>query len=58
LMGLRFLPSLLHDGRAKDVAEAILAHGESDSEGRDSVVAFKALPERDQRELVKFVESL
>jgi CxxC motif-containing protein (DUF1111 family) len=58
LMGLRFLPSLLHDGRAKDVTEAILAHGESDSEGRDSVVAFKALPERDQQELVKFVESL
>jgi len=58
LIGLRFLPSLMHDGRAKDVSEAIAAHGESDSEGRDSVVAFRALPEQDQRELVKFVESL
>ncbi|HEX2877646.1 MAG TPA: di-heme oxidoredictase family protein [Polyangiaceae bacterium] len=58
LIGLRFLPSLLHDGRARNVSEAIAAHGEADSEGRDSVTAFKALPERDQQELVKFVESL
>jgi CxxC motif-containing protein (DUF1111 family) len=58
LMGLRFLPSLMHDGRAKTVLEAIAAHGEPDSEARDSVAAFRALPELDQRELVKFVETL
>jgi CxxC motif-containing protein (DUF1111 family) len=58
LIGLRFLPSFLHDGRAKTVTEAILAHGEADSEGRDSALAFRALPEPEQRELVKFVEAL
>lgn len=58
LIGLRFMPSFLHDGRAKTVTDAILAHGESDSEGRDSALRFRALPEQDQRELVKFVESL
>jgi CxxC motif-containing protein (DUF1111 family) len=58
LIGLRFLPSLLHDGSAKTVLDAIRAHGASDSEARDSFVAFQVLPERDQNELVKFVESL
>jgi CxxC motif-containing protein (DUF1111 family) len=58
LVGLRFLPSLLHDGRAKTVLEAMQAHGASDSEARDSFTAFQALPERDQRELLRFVEGL
>lgn len=58
LIGLRFLPSLLHDGRARSVEAAILAHGESDSEARDSVASFRALSAPDQAELVKFVEAL
>ena len=58
LMGLRFLPRLLHDGRAKTVEEAILAHGESDSEARDSVTRFRALSAAERRALVKFVELL
>lgn len=58
LMGLRFLPSLLHDGRAKNVREAILAHGDADSEGRDSTQRFLALSDAQQRELVAFVEAL
>lgn len=58
LIGLRFLPSLMHDGRAKTVLDAIAAHGERDSEARDSVAAFRALPAQDQNELVKFVEAL
>jgi CxxC motif-containing protein (DUF1111 family) len=58
LIGLRFLPSLLHDGRAKTVEQAILAHGAPDSEGRDSVRAFQALSEPERQELVKFVEAL
>jgi CxxC motif-containing protein (DUF1111 family) len=58
LIGLRFLPSFLHDGRAKSVEEAILAHGGSDSEGRDSVERYLALPAAARRELVSFVEGL
>ena len=58
LMGLRFLPRLLHDGRAKTVEEAILAHGESDSEARDSVTSFRTLSAAERRALVKFVELL
>jgi CxxC motif-containing protein (DUF1111 family) len=47
--------SLLHDGRARDVTEAILWHG---GQAKESGQAFRALsrPERDA--LVKFVESL
>jgi CxxC motif-containing protein (DUF1111 family) len=58
LIGLRFLPSLLHDGRAKSVRDAITAHGAADSEARDSVHAFLALPPEAQQELVSFVEAL
>lgn len=58
LIGLRFLPSLLHDGRAANVRDAILAHGLPDSEARDSVQAFLALSAAEQRELVSFVEAL
>jgi CxxC motif-containing protein (DUF1111 family) len=58
LMGLRFMPALLHDGRAKSVREAILAHGEPDSEARGSASIFRALPAADQAELVEFVEAL
>jgi CxxC motif-containing protein (DUF1111 family) len=58
LMGLRFSPAFLHDGRAKSVREAILAHGEPDSEARGAVDSFRALPPDDQAELVRFVEAL
>jgi CxxC motif-containing protein (DUF1111 family) len=58
LIGLRFLPSLLHDGRAKTVEEAILAHDGEDSEARDSIARFRALPANERTELVKFVEAL
>ena len=58
LMGLRFLPSFLHDGRAKTIEEAVLAHGADDSEGRDSVVSFLALPASARAELLEFVEAL
>jgi len=58
LLGLRFMATLLHDGRARTVEEAILAHGEPDSEARDSVAAFRALSEEERRELVRFVEAL
>jgi CxxC motif-containing protein (DUF1111 family) len=46
---------LLHDGRARDVAEAILWHGGEAQGARD---AFAAMPADDRDALVRFVESL
>ncbi len=45
---------LLHDGRARSVAEAIEAHGGEAAAARD---AYQALPEADRAALVDFVES-
>lgn len=58
LVGVRHQRALLHDGRARDVEEAIVAHGEPDSEAAASVDAFLALPEAERAVLVRFVESL
>jgi len=58
LIGLRFYPAFMHDGRARTVAAAIDAHGASDSEARDSVQAFNALTPAQQAILVRYVESL
>ncbi|HYQ02601.1 MAG TPA: di-heme oxidoredictase family protein [Polyangiaceae bacterium] len=58
LIGLRFLPRLLHDGRAQTVEAAILAHGEPDSEASDSVNRFRALEPSDRGALLEFVELL
>jgi len=46
---------LLHDGRARNVTEAILWHG---GEAERSREAFRTLPKADREALVKFVESL
>ncbi len=46
---------LLHDGRARGVAEAILWHG---GEGERSRAAFEEMDEQDRKALVRFVESL
>jgi CxxC motif-containing protein (DUF1111 family) len=46
---------LLHDGRARSVAEAILWHGGEAAGARD---AFKAMPKADRDALVRFVESI
>ena len=46
---------LLHDGRARNVAEAILWHGGQAEKARE---AFRAMPKADRDALVKFVESL
>jgi CxxC motif-containing protein (DUF1111 family) len=46
---------LLHDGRARGVAEAILAHG---GEGAASREGFVALSRDERADLVSFVESL
>jgi CxxC motif-containing protein (DUF1111 family) len=46
---------LLHDGRARGVAEAILWHGGEAEEARER---FRTLPQADRASLVVFVESL
>lgn len=46
---------LLHDGRARNVAEAILWHGGQADKSRD---AFKAMSRAEREALVRFVESL
>lgn len=58
LVGVRHQRALLHDGRASDVEEAVLAHGEPDSEAAASVEAFLALPDEARAELLRFVASL
>lgn len=46
---------LLHDGRARGFAEAILWHG---GEGEKSKEAFRNMPEDDRNALITFLESL
>jgi CxxC motif-containing protein (DUF1111 family) len=55
LWGARVRTSFLHDGRAKSIADAILAH---DGQGRAARDRFAALDERAQARLVAFLESL
>jgi CxxC motif-containing protein (DUF1111 family) len=47
--------ALLHDGRARSVAEAILWHG---GEAQTAREIFRAMPKEDRDALVKFVESI
>ena len=58
LIGLRFYPAFMHDGRARTVAAAIDAHGAADSEARDSVNSFRTLTPAQQAILIRYVESL
>lgn len=58
LVGLRFFPALLHDGRAKSVEDAVLAHRSEGSEANVSVERFLALGQSERRVLLSFVESL
>ncbi len=58
LIGLRFLPSYLHDGRADSVEQAIVLHGGEGSEAKASVDAFEALSADDRALLLKFVSAL
>jgi CxxC motif-containing protein (DUF1111 family) len=61
LWGIGLLPTvnghsdLLHDGRARNVSEAILWHG---GQGEAARERFRNMPAPDRRALVKFVESL
>lgn len=61
LWGVGLIPTvnahenLLHDGRARNVTEAILWHG---GEADDSRESFRSMPTTDRAALVKFVKSL
>jgi CxxC motif-containing protein (DUF1111 family) len=46
---------LLHDGRARNVAEAIVWHGGQAGKSRE---AFRTMSKAEREALVKFVESL
>jgi hypothetical protein len=62
LWGVGSTAPYMHDGRATTLAEAILAHAASDSdnasEARASRAAYRALPDRDKRALIAFLQNL
>lgn len=58
LIGLRFNTTLMHDGIAANVEEAIQAHAGNGSEANGSVAAFEALTADERDLLIQFVESL
>ncbi len=47
--------NFLHDGRARNIEEAILWHG---GEAEKSKESYKALPEQQRQQLLRFLESL
>lgn len=55
LIGLRFLRTYMHDGRAKSLNEAVQAHG---GEAADSRARFNALSQEQREVLLQFVQSL
>jgi CxxC motif-containing protein (DUF1111 family) len=58
LIGLRFNRTFLHDGRAKDVEEAVLLHRGEGSQANRSIDLFEALSADDRASLLEFVEAL
>lgn len=58
LLGLRFFSAYLHDGRARTIEQAVLAHGADGSEALASVERFRALTGTDKDELLRYVAAL
>ncbi|MFT3770561.1 MAG: di-heme oxidoredictase family protein [Minicystis sp.] len=58
LIGVRHLGTFLHDGRARTVEQAVLAHEGKGSEANDSIARFRALSLQDRAALLAFVEAL
>jgi CxxC motif-containing protein (DUF1111 family) len=58
LIGLRFNRTLLHDGRARSIEEAVLMHRGEGSEANAAVDQFEALSATDRQTLLEFVEAL
>jgi CxxC motif-containing protein (DUF1111 family) len=55
LVGLRFMRTYLHDGRAATIDDAIRAH---DGEARDAADRFRALSDTDRQALLDYVQAL
>jgi CxxC motif-containing protein (DUF1111 family) len=58
LIGLRYLPGYLHDGRAATLRDAIVGHRGPGSEANEVVGRFEALGQGDQEALIGFVGGL
>ena len=58
LWGLGQRLFLLHDGRTKDLAEAIQLHDSPGSEAHVVIDNYKALPENQKQDLLSFLRSL
>lgn len=58
LIGLRFNRVLMHDGRAKTIEEAILAHDDAGSEAHGSVALFRGLSNDEKAALLDYVGAL
>jgi mono/diheme cytochrome c family protein len=56
LWGVRDSAPYLHDGRAKDLFDATVLHGEGEDAG--SIAAFLALTADQQQKIIEFMESL
>lgn len=48
----------LHDCRARNVIEAVMWHGDAQSDARHSVEAFRKLSKSDRDAMVRFIESI
>jgi CxxC motif-containing protein (DUF1111 family) len=49
---------LLHDGRTRDLLQAIEAHSSSGSEANTVIGNFNALPDSSQQDILNFLRSL
>jgi CxxC motif-containing protein (DUF1111 family) len=58
LIGLRFAPAFLHDGRAATVEAAVEAHAGAGSEANEVVDAFSSLAPAQRERLLTFVSGL
>jgi CxxC motif-containing protein (DUF1111 family) len=58
LIGLRHFTGFMHDGKAKSIEQAVLAHENPGSEANESIKLFKSLPPEDRKALLDFVAGL
>ena len=58
LIGMRFMKTYLHDGRAETLEQAIVLHGGEGSEAAGSVQKFQELDDDRRAELLAFVAGL
>ena len=58
LIGLRFSKTYMHDGRAKNIRDAILLHGGPGSEAAPCIALFTKYTQENRDILVQYVEAL